>query len=54
MIAITIPGLPSAIQKVLFKLIYFDILFTEMWLPQLMMRFGLDIDNIVDDKPVNL
>jgi hypothetical protein len=54
MIAVTIPGLPSAIQYVLFKLIYFDILFTEKWFPQLMLKFGLDIDNLLDDEPINL
>jgi hypothetical protein len=54
MIAVTIPGLPSTIQHVLFKLIFFDILFTEMWLPQLLLGFGLDIENIDDDKSVNL
>jgi hypothetical protein len=55
LIAVPIPGLPSIIQKVLIKLIYFDILYCELWLPQLMDMIGLDIeDDIENDDAVSL
>jgi hypothetical protein len=54
MIAISIPGIPSIIQSVLIKLIYFDILYTEMWMPHFMSEIGLDLDTIDNDEAVNL
>jgi hypothetical protein len=54
MIAISIPGIPSSIQAVLIKLIYFDILYTEMWMPKLMSEIGLDLDSIDNDEAVNM
>jgi hypothetical protein len=54
MIAISIPGIPSSIQAVLIKLIYFDILYTEMWMPKLMREIGLDLDSIDNDEAVNM
>ncbi len=38
------PGIPSMIMAVLLKLIYFDIFYTERWLPQMMQNIGVDID----------
>jgi hypothetical protein len=32
MIAISIPGIPSIIQAVMMKYIYFDIFYTELWI----------------------
>jgi hypothetical protein len=54
MIAISIPGIPSSIQSVLIKLIYFDILYTEMWMPKFMSEIGLDLDAIDNDEAVNM
>jgi hypothetical protein len=54
LISLSIVGIPALIQAVLVKLIYFDILYTEMWLPQFMNQLGLNFDSVLDDKPVNL
>jgi hypothetical protein len=44
MIAISIPGIPSLIQAVMIKYIYFDILYTELWIEQLMEYIGIPFD----------
>ncbi len=44
MIAISIPGTPSLIQAVMIKYIYFDILYTELWIEQLMEFIGIPFD----------
>jgi hypothetical protein len=49
LIAVPIPGLPSTIQRVILKLIYFDILYCELWLSQLMVTIGLDIEEEIDN-----
>jgi hypothetical protein len=49
LIAVPIPGLPSTIQRVILKLIYFDILYCELWLSQLMVKIGLDIEEEIDN-----
>jgi hypothetical protein len=54
MIAISIPGIPSSIQFVLIKLIYFDILYTEMWMPRFMSEIGLDLDTVDNDEAFNM
>lgn len=54
LISLSIVGIPALIQAVLIKLIYFDILYTEMWLPQFMNKLGLNFDSIEDDQPVNV
>jgi hypothetical protein len=55
LIAVPIPGLPSTIQRVILKLIYFDIFYCELWLPQLMVTIGLDIEEEIDnDKALSL
>ena len=41
MIAISIPGIPSLIQAVMIKYIYLDILYTELWIEQLMEFIGI-------------
>ena len=43
-ISIMIPGLPNIIMSVILKLIYFDIFYTERWLPQIMKEVGLNFD----------
>jgi hypothetical protein len=48
MISIPIPGVASLIQNTLLKLIYFDLLYTEEWMPQFMSYLGFDFD-ISDD-----
>ena len=53
MIAIPIQGVPSIIQSVITKFIYFDILFTEIWMPNFFHKIGLDTEGIKDDEPVN-
>ncbi len=50
LISISIPSVPSLIQAVMMKYIYFDILFTEHWNSEFMNSLGLDIENIEDDK----
>lgn len=54
MIKLPIPGILSKIQLVLLKLIYFDILYTEMWMPQLMESIGLDYQNLENDEALNI
>jgi hypothetical protein len=53
MISVSIPGIPSIIQAVMIKYIYFDILYTELWLNKFMTRMGLDFNTINDDGPIN-
>jgi hypothetical protein len=54
MISVPIPGIPSTIQSVLIKFIYFDILYTEMWMPDFMENIGLNTETINDDEAVNM
>ena len=54
MIAIPIQGVPSIIQSVMIKFIYFDILFTEKWMPNFFNKIGLDTEGIKNDEPMNL
>jgi hypothetical protein len=53
MLAIVIPGIPSIIQAVMIKYMYFDILYTEFWINQFMLTIGLDLDSVDDDNPLN-
>jgi hypothetical protein len=53
-IAVPISGIPSIIHSVLFKLIYFDIFYTERWFPEMMKNIGLDFDLIENDSPMSL
>jgi hypothetical protein len=45
MIAISTPAIPSLIQSVMIKYIYFDILYTELWFDQFMGGIGINIDS---------
>jgi hypothetical protein len=46
MIAISIPGIPSIIQAVMIKYIYFDILYTELWIEEFMEFLGIPFDSL--------
>lgn len=45
MIAISTPTIPSLIQSVMIKYIYFDILYAEVWFDQFMAGIGINIDS---------
>jgi hypothetical protein len=54
MISLSIPGLPQLIQSVLLKFIYFDILYTELWISHFMVKIGLgDLDDVPNDNALN-
>lgn len=42
------------IQSVLLKFIYFDILYTELWMPKILKDFGLDLDKVENDDGLNI
>jgi hypothetical protein len=44
MLSISVPGIPSIIQGVMIKFMYFDILFTEYWIEKFMRKIGIDFD----------
>jgi hypothetical protein len=55
LVSFELPGIPSIIQSSLLKLIYFDILYTEYWLPQFMMKvIGVDLDQVEGDAAITL
>jgi hypothetical protein len=55
LVSFELPGIPSIIQSSLLKLIYFDILYTEYWLPQFMMNvIGVDLDQVEGDTAMSL
>lgn len=51
MISITVPGVAQMIQQVLLNLIYFDILYTELWFPELLATLKIKLDQ--EDKGLN-
>jgi hypothetical protein len=53
LIAIPIPGIPYIIQAVMIKYIYFDILYTELWLDKSMENIGISFDPIENDYALN-
>ena len=53
-ISVAILGYPQLMQSVLIKLIFFDIFYTEHWMPSMMKGIGLDFDRIENDDPMNL
>jgi hypothetical protein len=53
MLSIVIPGIPSIIQVVMIKYMYFDILYTEFWINDLMSSIGIDLDSVDDDSALN-
>ena len=42
------------IMSVIMKLIYFDIFYTERWLPDMMKGIGLNFESIENDDPISL
>jgi hypothetical protein len=44
-----VPGIPSIIQAVMIKYIYFDIFYTEFWISDFMESIGIDLDSVDDD-----
>lgn len=53
MISISIPGIPSTIQSVMIKYIFFDIFYTELWIGQFMASFCIDVDAIKNDSSLS-
>jgi hypothetical protein len=53
MIAISVPGVPSIVQAVMIKYIYFDVLFTQFWLSKFMTKIGIDTGLITNDDALN-
>ena len=51
MISISVPGVAQMIQQVLLNLIYFDILYTEKWFPDLLASLKIKLDQ--EDKGLN-
>jgi hypothetical protein len=54
LLAISISGIPSLIQSVMLKYIFFDILYPELWLSDLMSYFGFDFKQVTNDTAINL
>jgi hypothetical protein len=54
MISISIPGIASVIQAVMIKYVYFDILYTELWLENFMASIGLYMDKVKNDKALSV
>jgi hypothetical protein len=53
MISISIPGLPSKIHSVMIKFIYFDILYSELWISPFMNTIGLHFYQVTNDTALN-
>jgi hypothetical protein len=53
LLAISISGIPSMIQSVMLKYIYFDILYPELWLSECMAFIGFDFDQVKNDTAIN-
>ena len=53
MIAISTPPIPSLIQSVIIKYVYFDILYTELWFDKFMDAISIDINSAENDSPLN-
>ena len=54
LLQISIPGLPSTIQGFLMKYIFFDILYTELWISKLMGGIGIDFGKLTNDTAINV
>jgi hypothetical protein len=48
------PGIPSIVQSVMMRYIYFDIFFTEFWIERAMAFLGLELDDVVDDAAMSI
>ena len=53
-ISVSISGYPQIMQSVLIKLIFFDIFYTERWMPLMMKSIGLDLDFIENSDSISL
>lgn len=53
LIAIPIPGIPSIIQVVMIKYIYFDIFYSELWIDKFMEKLGIPFDDLENDYALN-
>lgn len=53
MLSISIPGIPSIIQAVMIKYMYFDILYTELWIDRFLTSIGIHYDQIKNDTALN-
>ena len=54
LLAISIPGLPSTILSFLMKYIFFDILYTELWITKFMNGIGIDFEKMKNDTALNV
>jgi hypothetical protein len=53
LLQISIPGLPSTILGILMKYIFFDILYTELWVAKFMGGIGVDYGTVKNDTAIN-
>ena len=53
MISLSPPGVASVIQAVMIKYIYFDILYTELWINEFLGSFGLNLDEVKNDSALS-
>jgi hypothetical protein len=53
MLSISVPGIPSIIQSVMIKYMYFDILYTELWIDIFMSKIGIDLYQVSNDTALN-
>jgi hypothetical protein len=54
LLAISIPGLPSTILSFLMKYIFFDILYTELWITKFMNGIAIDFEKLKNDTALNV
>ena len=54
LVQISIPGLPSTILGFLMKYIFFDILYTELWIDQFMSGIGIEFEKVKNDTAINV
>ena len=54
MLTISVPGIPSIIQGVMIRYMYFDILYTELWMDKFMSCIGIDFDKMINDTALNI
>ena len=54
LLQISIPGLPSTILGFLMKYIFFDILYTELWIDKFMSGMGIEFDKVKNDTAINV
>jgi hypothetical protein len=54
LLQISIPGFPSTILGFLMKYIFFDILYTELWVAKFMGGIGVDFGSMKNDTAINV